>query len=214
MPTLNLKTLFFAIFSLLFSLPISAQTSLSLSVLPGITNINGVSNSRLGGRIGAEIKHQFSGKWEVSSSVGYYSPGDRARFEWQGMGHDNTVHLVKRRLHFIDLEVLADWQILDGIWLGLGPYIAYQSYTSEKHQFSFTDNGVNSETSYTENQTALFKQIDFGIRPSILIRLNENLTFRATFSQGLQNMSVLDFLGVTQYSQAILLGLNWKFYTF
>ena len=196
---------------LLLNTKLAAQSSVSLHLQPALTNIDGFEYPHFGGRAGLAFEHQFNKHWDISGGPGYYSVGNRVRQTTLGNGHDQTETTVRTRLHFVDLEAVAGLTLGDRVRISLGPYFSYLLHAGENHRLVHTNNGEQSETSYTENQTALFRQIDYGIRPTVNVEISETLSLGVTYSQGFRQLSVLDaFFDINQRTQALMLGAKWK----
>ena len=203
---------FCALLLALGTLDLQAQSSIVLNLEPAITNIDGFNYAHFGGRAGFSFQPQFNDQWDFSGGTGYFTVGNRVTQTTLGNGHDQTDLAVRTRLHFIDLEAELGFTIGGKIRLSAGPYLAYLLYAGQQHRLVFTDNGEQAETSYTENQTGLFRQFDFGIRPSVTYNLSDALSLGLTYNQGLQQLSVLDGLfEIDQRSRAFMLSVDWTF---
>jgi hypothetical protein len=211
LPLLCLVSLVFSFKSII----VHAQSSFSLEVQPALTNIDGFKYSGFGGRIGPSFTFSLSDKWSIGTGIGYFTVGNRVSQTFAGGGHDLTETIGNTRLHFGDLEASAAFRIVPRFQISAGPYVSYLFRANQCIRLIHTDNGVTTENSYSENITGLIRQFDFGVRIAASYQLSEAFDLSIMYNQGIQQLSVLDaFFEINQRSQAVFLGIEWRFLRF
>lgn len=193
--------------------PLHAQSSIGFQIQPGFTNIDGLKYSNMGGRAALTFQHRFDDQWDIAFGPGYFTTAGRHRETTLGNGHDRTEITACTRLQFLDLQAESGFTIGNRFRISIGPYLAYLFHAANRHHFLFTDNGEKSETSYEENNTSLYRQLDYGFRTSVSYPILNGLDLRLTYHQGLRQLNVLDaFIDINQRTQALMLGVDWRFW--
>jgi Outer membrane protein beta-barrel domain len=210
-PILFRTILVFMLFPLCNSV-CTAQLSLGISGQTGLTNIDGLRQSRLGGRVGVTVGYALSPRWALDLGVGYLTIGNRRTTEEVGGAHDLTTRRITTRMNASDAALLVKYRIGNHVEVAVGPSLTILHQATDRTDLSYVNGTVTGSDTYTEDHTGFFQQLDFGVRPTVSVWLSDAVALRLSYHQGLRNISTLDGLGVTQRQQALLLGLDWAFW--
>lgn len=187
-----------------------AQTYVQLGLHGGATNFSGFGSSRLGGRAGLSLGHGWTDRLATDVSVGYWSLGNRSVTDETGGAHDMTTTTVTTRMHSTDIALVVRYRPWEKVEFAIAPSLTILHRATDHTEIAYTDSTSTGRFSYTEDHTGFYQQLDWGVRPSVAYHLRDGLSVRLTVHQGLGNLSALDFLGVKQRSQALLIGVEWR----
>ncbi len=198
--------------AIVLALPVRAQFSLGVGVHVGASSLNGFTYAHRGGRANLALGHPLGKQMAVELSAGYATFGNRRVQNGQYYPlpeYSYTVFLT--RLHQADAALTLQyrpWRYMEfALGAGVGVNLRATAYTGVTYRDTADVHGFGKQVDLADQYYAL----DFALRPSAALLLNDHLALRLSCHFGLRNLSTLERRGWNAYTKAIFVGVDWRF---
>lgn len=158
-----------------------------------LSNITGDQTDNLDPRttmnIGVFSIYKVTDKIGVQAEILYSEQGTEAELTYfDGVSEIEEDYVLKTQ--YINLPVMASYNIIENLWVEAGPQIGYLVKAEEDTETTTEDN-LGSVESITETQdvTDNFESIDLALNVGLRYKLSRNFLVQARYSKGISDIT-------------------------